>query len=463
MTDSADAADSTTLPPIHLTTLNCWGLKYLSASRHERLAAIGHALLAQSPRPTIVALQELWTFADYRAIRAITRARLPHAHFYSAGIFGAGLALLSAYPITRTSATAYALNGRPAAVHRGDWYVGKGVAAACVRLGPGRAGLLDVFVTHLHAPYVPEPADDYLCHRTAQAWQLAGLVADARERGHAVAVMGDFNMRPASVAYRIMVRRNGVRDVWGEAHPEAVRDGGAGRLGFNLEVMGMTCDSVANTWRWTEGERKRLRRGVRRVVGMETEDPLAKRLDYIFWGDGRVGWRVERVEVGMRGECPGLGCSLSDHFSVEATMCPVTAADRGSAAEDWASTAKSKDEVDSDAQLVQEILELVRAYTLTARRERRMYLSCFPAGVLLAVGCWVGIWLARHPGVAFLLAVVSTLGLGAGIVAGLIGGLFGGQELRALWEFEGEVRRWGRDSGNEREAGEGDAVKDWWD
>lgn len=46
--------------------------------------------------------------------------------------------------------------------------------------------------------------------------------------------------------------------------------------------------------------------------------------------------------------------------------------------------------------------------------------------------------------------LVSTLGLGAGIIDGLIGGLFVGSELRALKEFEWEIRNVaGRGGGEE--------------
>ena len=41
---------------------------------------------------------------------------------------------------------------------------------------------------------------------------------------------------------------------------------------------------------------------------------------------------------------------------------------------------------------------------------------------------------------SFLLMLLSTLGFGAGVLDGLIGGLFMSSEIRALKEFEWEVR-----------------------
>lgn len=73
----------------------------------------------------------------------------------------------------------YPLNGRPAAFYRGDWFVGKGVAAARIRFGEGEKDVAEVFTTHMHAPYEKEPYDSYICHRTAQAWEVAKFMRHA--------------------------------------------------------------------------------------------------------------------------------------------------------------------------------------------------------------------------------------------------------------------------------------------
>lgn len=43
----------------------------------------------------------------------------------------------------------YPLNGRPTAFFRGDWFVGKGVACARIRIGPGPKDKVEVFTTHV--------------------------------------------------------------------------------------------------------------------------------------------------------------------------------------------------------------------------------------------------------------------------------------------------------------------------
>ena len=134
---------------INVITLNCWGLKYISKFRKERLQEIGKRLANASPTPNIVGLQECWTQQDYLAIRRETRHILPYGKFYYSGIFGGGLAILSKWPLEHSSMFQYPLNGRPTAFYRGDWFVGKGVACARIRYGPGLRDMVEVFTTHV--------------------------------------------------------------------------------------------------------------------------------------------------------------------------------------------------------------------------------------------------------------------------------------------------------------------------
>jgi len=137
---------------INVISLNCWGLKYISALHKERLAEIGRRIANAQPAPHIVGLQECWTREDYRSIRKQTKQILPHGKFYHSGIFGGGLVILSRWPIEETSMVRYPLNGRPTAFWRGDWYVGKGVACARIRMGPNKKDIIEVFTTHVGTP-----------------------------------------------------------------------------------------------------------------------------------------------------------------------------------------------------------------------------------------------------------------------------------------------------------------------
>lgn len=238
--------------------------------------------------------------------------------------------------------TPYTLNGRPTAFWRGDWYVGKGIAQAIIRYGPEPDDLLSVFNTHTHAPYSSDSEDSYRVHREAQSWQLAKLLRAAAERGHLVVAAGDFNMTPLSTEHRILTAHAPIRDVWRVLHPQSSLGAAASEpleksrrrptpsAEFNLVENGATSNNVYNTWRWPRAEQARLGPGKPlQLIPPMTPDPHGKRLDYIFTStaarelddQGTIGgWVVRDARVGMLARHPELGCSLSDHFSVEATL-----------------------------------------------------------------------------------------------------------------------------------------------
>lgn len=506
------APDAASTPGIRILTLNVWGLKHLSAHRTTRLGHIAH-LISHPPSPhqpaDIVCLQECWTYADYALIRQRTRSVLPYGKFYHSGCFGGGLVILSRWRMVEVGMVGYGLNGRPSAFWRGDWFVGKGVAWARVELsgrfsslaaeggGGARGRYLDVLNTHLHAPYDEGTAgkDSYACHRAAQAWQMAGLMRQALERGDLVVACGDFNMSPGGLEYRVIQHRTrgAMRDLWRELYPEssvgawieegekdrlealAQRDRGPPRVKESLEVHGHTCDSILNTWRWSKGAQKDLlSKGRDRAVGSDEEDPRAKRLDYIFLGDGREGskgngeWVVKSARVCMTERHPELKCSLSDHFAVEAeivgTVTPTPTPALGGKGENGEivphpnynhhlhQKQHTTTTTNPPSDLYTALLSLISLYTTRQRLHRRRRCTHFLASVLITLSSFVAIWFSPTNYVSFLLLVLSSLGLMAGTVDGLIGLLFGGSELRGLKEWEWEVRNcWRREKEDEEE------------
>ncbi|KAG9238674.1 Endonuclease/exonuclease/phosphatase [Amylocarpus encephaloides] len=492
--------DEPIVSEINVITLNCWGLKYLAKFRNERLQEIGKRIATADPIPQIVGLQECWTQEDYQCIRKETKHILPYGKFYHSGIFGGGLAILSKWPIEESSMFRYPLNGRPTAFFRGDWFVGKGVACARIRYGPALKDVLEVFTTHLHAPYEAEPNDSYICHRTAQAWEIAKLIRGASERGHLVLALGDFNMIPLSLAHRLISTHSPVRDVWLLLHPdsslgaaedpvEKSRRRPIPTAEYNITENGATCDSVLNTWRWNKGQQKLLgpNRPVIEIPG-DRIDPRAKRLDYIFANTTfnpanpeQGGWLVKSAKVGMLSRHPDLQCSLSDHFSVETTIkhsriddTAVTKEDEESALQNGAFLSsptssqfhafeqfKYSTPLHLPLQTYDEILAMVHKYRARESKQRRYRLCHFFSWLIVSIGCLVAVWWSPRNFVAFLLMLLSTLGLSAGVIDGLIGGLFVGSELRALKEFEWEIS-------NARAAASGDphvlteeGIKDW--
>ncbi len=290
---------------INVITLNVWGLKHISKLRNERLTEIGRQLAIADPQPHIVALQECFVQEDYQSIRRETRMILPYGKYYHSAVFGGGLAILSRWPIEESTMFKYPLNGRPQAFWRGDWFVGKGVACAKIRYGPGKRDVVEVFNTHVspssspfhplsfrssfssflfsrdppvltflargktHAPYEEtKPNDSYLCHGIAQSWEVAKLMRGAAERGHLVLGLGDFNMIPLSLSHRLITAHAPVKDVWRVLHPdssvgntfqapEQARRRPIPTGEFNLVENGVTADSIFNTWRWSKSDQKR--------------------------------------------------------------------------------------------------------------------------------------------------------------------------------------------------------------
>ena len=435
------------LPPtLRIISLNCWGLKFLSKHRNARLEEIGHQLAIASPPPSIVGLQECWTQQDYLSIRESTKNILPYGKFYWSGIFGGGLAILSKWPIEESWMYRYPLNGRPSAFFRGDWYVGKGVACARIRIGPGVKDVLEVFNTHLHAPYERDPDDSYICHRTAQAWEIARLMRHAAERGHVVVGLGDFNMVPLSLAHRVVEAHAPVKDIWRVVKPESAlgsadqaEEKARGRrvptVEEAIEEDGSTCDGMLNTWRWSKQMRKELERGRDSEVELKAKDPRARRLDYIFLGNNAAvsgsSWTIDSVQVGMTMRHSTLRCSLSDHFSVETTLRRVP---------NQKSIHSPKPVSPLSVEAYDQILEMISKYDVRERSQRRQRLGRFGLSIFVSLASFVAIWWSPRNFVAFILVLLSTLGFGGGVLEGLMGGLFVGSELRALREFEYEIR-----------------------
>jgi sphingomyelin phosphodiesterase 2 len=450
-------------PHLNILTFNCWGLKYIAKHRAARISAIADSIVSASPVPHIVCLQELFTYADFNTIRSTTSSVLPYSKYYHSGPFGSGLAILSAFPIIASSMHAYPLNGRPGAFWRGDWYVGKGIACAKIQVTDGM--IVEVFNTHLHAPYQrgngPDPLgkiDDYKCHRVAQAWEIAKCIRGATEKGRLVVAAGDFNMEPGSLEYRIVTRFGGVRDTWLDLHPDAngemakditrrSKEMNVPETEYNISERGITCDSLLNTWRVSKSDRKRIEKGEIVEVPKQWGDPNAKRLDYIFYSSpSQFQWHVSAVKVGMLHRHPKLYCSLSDHFSVEATLsCGTILAPlpvpkplpQANSAADLPNPSFSAPESDN---LLPLITMLTDFYVLRQTRQQRLFLTYFGLSIPIAIGCLVAIFWSPHTYICFILALVSTLSLASGVLGGLMGGLFGCSEMGALKEFEWEIK-----------------------
>ena len=308
-------------------------------------------------------------------------------------------------------------------------------------------------------------------------------------------------MVPQSLAHRLITAHSPVRDIWLLLHPdsslgaaedavERARRRSIPTASYNVTENGATCDSVFNTWRWNEAQQKLLgpNRSAIEVPGDRT-DPKAKRLDYIFASTGvnasdpeQGGWVVKSAKVGMLSRHPELQCSLSDHFSVEATIVHSRALEDDAKEDDAvhngvflqspaASEFRSADKLLSQMkeptashlpiQTYDEIIAMIHKYRAREGRQRRLRLGHFVGSVVVSIGCLIAVWWSPRNFVAFLLMLLSTLGLSAGVIDGLIGGLFVGSEIRALKEFEWEISNAKAAAGGEPHVMGVEGVKDW--
>lgn len=399
---------------VKLLTFNCWGLKYVSKLRKERLHAIADELAAT--QYDVVALQEVWVEDDWRYIEHACREAYPHRRFFRSGIVaGPGLALLLKLPIESTFLYRFPINGRPSAFFRGDWLVGKSIAVTILKPHAAGARPLAVLNSHMHAPYLQHGDASYSTHRACQAWDLAKMVKTLQMAGYAVVQVGDLNSKPGSLPYKLFTLEGGVVDSWEALHGD--------RAALNDEIAlmspedqilkgGITCDSRLNTWRASR------------------EPWEACRLDYALID--RATLTPVLAEVKFTELLPGpLSCSYSDHFAYAVELLVLDSAEK---------TVAGKDALLAlYAETVMEIQGYID-HTIPFQanwRKYHLYLSVF-----LVVCIHVGIAFAAaiQPWAAVLLSLGSTLIGITGVVNGMICFLGVRSEKRALEEVKLEVQ-----------------------
>ncbi|KAG7099691.1 hypothetical protein E1B28_001513 [Marasmius oreades] len=356
---------------ITVLTQNCWGLKYVSKLRRERVEALS-VELASSDEYDIINLQEIWVFADYEHIRDSVSKRLPYSKFFYSGALGAGLAILSRFPIVGSTCNPYSLNGLPIDVTGGDWFVGK--AAASVVIDHPILGEVQVFNTHFYAK-----GGDTYAHRLVNAWEFSKLVKQASQMGRYVIAAGDFNSTPTDLVTTIIREYTDLSDSWIVTHP-------SGNYSPNIrpeaqaavDQYGVTADTPLNSW----------------SVRFEQ-----KRLDYVWYRnpsqkskDKYPSLRCADCVVALRHQIPGKNYSFSDHFAVKSTLMidqpPATFID--SAPADPSSGVWSEQHMDlSDASITEILQSLASCYRISKRRSQRelyTFVACILGLIAIAVG-----------------------------------------------------------------------------
>ncbi|KAF9469781.1 inositol phosphophingolipids phospholipase C [Collybia nuda] len=431
---------------ICVLSLNCWGLKFVAKNRLDRIEGIAHEL--ENSNHDIIALQEIWVFSDYENIQDRVSKRLPYSKFFYSGALGAGLAILSRFPIVATSVHPYSLNGAPVDVAAGDWFVGK-AAASVVILHPV-LGQVQIFNTHLFAKGGEDGPEYNRAHRLVNAWEFAKLARQAAEMGRYVIAAGDFNSIPTTLPITVIREHAALSDSWLVTHP----GGGASTVSSPIEAItqyGITADSPLNSY----SAGKALDPHARQFWG--------KRLDYILYrqpyrprattGQTFTVIRATECKVVMTAKVPGRDFSFSDHFGLEATLAIEATPVFETSVSQNSPTAPSELSNASIATVIQALTSCYRFSRMRAKRELLIFGLCLV--ILLAITIGTS-WLP-HSWINPILLVFTIFIAWLATTMLYEGFLYGNWECNALMNVieELEIHRKGLDiqSGSHRNSG----------
>ncbi|XP_017070958.1 putative neutral sphingomyelinase [Drosophila eugracilis] len=274
---------------LNILTLNIWGIPYVSSDRGPRIDAICKELA--SGKYDIVSLQEVWAQQDSERLQKGTEAVLPHSHYFHSGVMGAGLLVLSKYPILGTLFHAWSVNGYFHRIQHADWFGGKGVGL-CRILVDGQ--MVHLYNAHLHAEY-DNTNDEYKTHRVIQAFDTAQFIEATRGNSALQILAGDLNAQPQDISYKVL-----------------------------LYTSKMLDSCASDSFRTNECQHNSYtsKRALER-------NPQGIRIDHIFVrGGDHVNAEIAEYKLPFPERVPGEKFSFSDHEAVLATLRLSKLADR---------------------------------------------------------------------------------------------------------------------------------------
>ncbi|KZT62649.1 DNase I-like protein [Calocera cornea HHB12733] len=415
---------------LKVLTLNCWGLKWLSADLEPRIHGIAESLAGS--QYDVVAFQELWMHAHYEHFRTRLAKVLPYGKLFYGGALGAGLAIFSRYPIVETHTQSYPLNGSPLAVAAGDWFVGKAVGS--VVLSHPALGEVEVFTTHMYASGGEDGPEEKRAHRLVQSWVLANLIRASAARGRHVVLTGDLNSIPTALSITLLASHAGLTDAFAQTHPSAAA--------FNLHQtpyslqsaelairdLGITADSPLNTF----SAGKKLDASARRWQG--------KRLDYVYYRSDSL--RCTASGVVFTGKVPGSDFSFSDHFGLEATL---TITPPGPTEDPPQPPKPAPPPPALTARTLSQTLQALSTFYRQSRATAHTYMLGFSGCVLALLALIIGSGFQPNRKVNPLLVILAAAATWGGTTLLYVGFVYGKWEQRALMttieEMEMEMRR----------------------
>lgn len=253
----------------------------MSSDRAPRIEAICEEL--SSGQYDIVSLQEVWSQQDSEKLQKGTANVLPYSHYFHSGVMGAGLLVLSKYPILGTLFHAWSVNGYFHRIQHADWFGGKGVGLCRILLGDQ---IIHLYNAHLHAEY-DNDNDEYKTHRVIQAFDTAQFIEATRGNSVLQILAGDLNTQPQDISYKVLLYTSKMRD---------------------------SCQS--DTFRTNECGRNSYTSS--RAL---TKNPLGIRIDHIFVRSAdHIKVHIVEYTLPFPDRVPGQKFSYSDHEAVLATL-----------------------------------------------------------------------------------------------------------------------------------------------
>ncbi|XP_034656692.1 putative neutral sphingomyelinase [Drosophila subobscura] len=266
---------------LNILTLNIWGIPYVSSDRGPRLEAICKEL--SSGKYDIVSLQEVWAQHDSEQLQEKTASVLPYAHYFHSGVMGAGLLVLSKYPILGTLFHAWSVNGYFHRIQHADWFGGKGVGLCRILIGDQ---MVHLYNAHLHAEY-DNDNDEYKTHRVIQAFDTAQFIEATRGNSVLQILAGDLNAQPQDISYKVL-----------------------------LYTSKMLDSCASDTFRTNECDHNSYTSA--RAL---SRNPRGIRIDHIFVrGGDNINAEIVEYTLPLPDRVPGQKFSFSDHEAVLAKL-----------------------------------------------------------------------------------------------------------------------------------------------
>jgi hypothetical protein len=123
---------------------------------------------------------------------------------------------VSKYPIVETAFYRFRLGGKPLQIHRGDYYGGKGIGLARIRI---QDAIVDCYNLHPHAQYEMQDNNEYAVYTHTQLYEAARFI-NAYSVKNSVVLAGDFNTRPEQDGYAIITQLPAVKDAYVQLHQD---------------------------------------------------------------------------------------------------------------------------------------------------------------------------------------------------------------------------------------------------